>query len=522
MKDFKYKTSFSSSILACADFETLGLRETKEQGPWNISRASLESLKEVMPAGIDLNKNIDLLGVAFNAAVVNTFNKNGDGISTETALSIKDYFTHKPTNIEHDRQKVVGHVVSSSFSEFGSSKLLTNEEVALKRDPFNIALAAVVYKTVNRPFATLLENTEEEEFAEIVSASWEIGFNDYVIALGSKNLNEATLITAPEQIKEFDEFLLSNGGEGKTEDGQDVYRLVRGEVYPLGIGFTTNPAADVQGLVVVQENPGGCFAGDKNIKNSSHSKQTVVNTEKQSKAMENQQITEKLQEILDNKLSEQKYAEETVANIVTVISDAIKEKSAEYVEDRTRLEEEKDRLAKAEDEFKSSVSELQDKLKSTESQLSELQKEKDERESQARFNERMESLDEVYELEDEDRQVLADEVSSLDESEESFASLQGKLSIMWRHKDKSYLKEQQDIMEARVSEQVNKRLAELDQSDAAVEDAHESESTEDILANAEVEDEVITNNNGQASKQEATLTEQFRAVFNRENVNIKY
>ena len=94
------------------------------------------------------------------------------------------------------------------------------------------------------------------------------------------------------------------------------------------------------------------------------------------------------------------------------------------------------------------MSELQDKLKSTESQLSELQKEKDERESQARFNERMESLDEVYELEDEDRQVLADEVSSLDESEESFASLQGKLSIMWRHKDKSYLKEQQDIMEA--------------------------------------------------------------------------
>ena len=67
--------------------------------------------------------------------------------------------------------------------------------------------------------------------------------------------------------------------------------------------------------------------------------------------MENQQITEKLQEILDNKLSEQKYAEETVANIVTVISDAIKEKSAEYVEDRTRLEEEKDRLAKAEDEI---------------------------------------------------------------------------------------------------------------------------------------------------------------------------
>lgn len=515
MQDFKYKTSFSSKILTCSSLES------NDWLPWNITEASLDSLKTLMPKSIELDKNIDLLGVAFNGAVVNRFNKNGDGISTDTALAIKDYFVHKPTNIEHERQKVVGHVVSSAFSEFGTNKLLNDFEAAGQTGPFNIALAAVVYKTVNRPFATLLENAEEEDFGEVVSASWEIGFNDYAIALGSKNLGEAEIITAPEQIKEFDEFLLSNGGSGKTEDGQEVYRLVKGEVYPLGIGFTTNPAAEVKGLVTVDQKDNETISYQKQ-ENSSHFNQSVVNTEKQSNAMENQQITEKLEQILDNKLSEQKYAEETVANIVSVISDAIKEKSAEYVEDCKRLEEEKQQLSKAEEEFKSSVAELQQKLESTETQLAELQQEKSEREAQARFNDRMEILDETYELEDEDRKVLAAEVSSLDESEESFASLQEKLTVMWRHKDKSYIKEQQEVMEAKVNEEVEKRLQAFNESKASVEDAPESESTEEILENAEVEEEVITNNNGQAAKQEASLTEQFRAVFNRENVNIKY
>ena len=33
------------------------------------------------------------------------------------------------------------------------------------------------------------------------------------------------------------------------DDGTPVYRLVSGDIYPLGIGFTTNPAADVSGVI---------------------------------------------------------------------------------------------------------------------------------------------------------------------------------------------------------------------------------------------------------------------------------
>ena len=110
---FKYTGNFTSSVKAsCADGSCKR---------WGISEASLENLKPLIPEDVDLSKNIDLLGVAFNAAVVNRFNKNGDGIDTATAIAIKDYFINKPTNIEHNKHKVVGHIISSSFSDFKNS-----------------------------------------------------------------------------------------------------------------------------------------------------------------------------------------------------------------------------------------------------------------------------------------------------------------------------------------------------------------------------------------------------------------
>ena len=42
--------------------------------------------------------------------------------------------------------------------------------------------------------------------------------------------------------------LKAYGGSGKLDDGTKIYRLLRGDIYPLGIGFTTTPAADVKGL----------------------------------------------------------------------------------------------------------------------------------------------------------------------------------------------------------------------------------------------------------------------------------
>ena len=47
-------------------------------------------------------------------------------------------------------------------------------------------------------------------------------------------------ITDKAQIKEFKKYLQAYDGEGKMDDGTLVNRLVVGDIYPLGIGFTVS------------------------------------------------------------------------------------------------------------------------------------------------------------------------------------------------------------------------------------------------------------------------------------------
>jgi len=523
MKDFKYKAKFSSTILACSHLES------EDWIPWNISKASLDSLQGLMPKGIDLNKNIDLLGVAFNAAVVNRFNRNGDGINTATALQIKDYFVNKPANIEHQRQKVVGHVVGSSFSGFKTNNLLSDEEIEHLSGPFNIALAAVVYKTVNPGFAAALEGEEKNKFNKEISASWEIGFSDFAIALGSKNLSEAEIIRDSSKIKDFEKYLRAEGGEGVTDDGVEVYRLVQGEVYPLGIGFTTNPAADVEGVHVIEDPSHEILPTmkrqEKSKQNISHLNKSTVNTENYRITMEQEKLIQKLEEILDDKLEKKEYAKETVASIAGVISEAIRVKSDQYVQEKKELDHEKERLAKAEEEFKSSTQALQEQLRVTEEKVETLEGEKNEREAKARFNSRMAAIDEEYELDDADRQIIASEISVLAEDEEAFGQIKEKFSVVWKTKSKAYIEEYNQKLEAQIEEEVGKRLESLAEAQASTppQSFEPSESVEDVLENAEIEETtVVTNNSAEASRRDETLAEKFRSVFNKENVNIKY
>ena len=86
--DYKYTTTFDCPLLAC---------EISESSL--ISKASLESLAPLLPTDVDYGSNIDLLGVAFNAAVVNKFNKNGDGMDSATAVKYTKNFIHKPPNV---------------------------------------------------------------------------------------------------------------------------------------------------------------------------------------------------------------------------------------------------------------------------------------------------------------------------------------------------------------------------------------------------------------------------------------
>ena len=189
---------------------------------------------------------------------------------------------------------------------------------------------------------------------------------------------------------------------------------------------------------------------------------------------------------------------------------------------KKELEEEKERLAKAEEEFKASTEELQEKLQATEAKIEALEIEKQEREAKTLFNSRMAEIDEQYELDDADRKIVASEVGQIDSAEESFVALQDKFAVVWKTKTKAFIEQSNAEMQAKIDEEVQKRIDSLSEVKAS-EPSEQNESTEDVLENVEVESvEVATNNNAEASRKEETLAEKFRSVFTRENVNIKY
>ena len=178
---YKYTTIFSSTVKPLVS-------EEKDQ---YLAMASLVDIGDFIP-NINTDENIDLLPIAFNACVVNRVNLNGDVIDAGTALASYKNFINKPINLEHQRERVVGCILTAGFSEFGTDKPLTEEEVMGSNKPFNVALGGVIWKVVNNDLADLIEESgdpSDENFMKI-SASWELGFSDFQIVklpFGEKN-----------------------------------------------------------------------------------------------------------------------------------------------------------------------------------------------------------------------------------------------------------------------------------------------------------------------------------------------
>lgn len=509
--DFKYKTRFDIPFRQCSIGENSF-----------ISKASLENLRDLLPSQtIDLTKNIDLLGVAFDAAVVNQFNKNDDGIDSATAVQILPYFVHKPTNIEHNKQKIVGHIVSAGFNSWGENMPMSSQEVLETNGLVNLALGAVVYKLVDPKFTDLVYNStsESNSLYNTVSASWELGFSEYVLALGSTNLNEAEIISNPKHIEELKGSLRAYGGNGKTKDGTKIYRLVKGNVYPLGIGFTSTPAANVKGLLLdtaeVEQNIK--FKDDRDrklfaINNEKIISQFNINTVNTKKSMDLETFLSELKA----SLQEKKFSEEAIAGMTSTFADAIRVKDEEYRAAKT----EKEAAETKSKELLASVEGLQKELSETKVKLQEIEAAQEAEKALARFNSRMESIDSAYALEDEDRQILASELKALDVSDEAFASYQERLAVVWKHKNKEHIARLAEEAEAKINAEVEKRLAELNKSTASVTKTPE-ELAEEALEKAKAsEKETIPNNNGESGGEVKSFKERFASAFSRENIQI--
>ena len=536
---FKYKTRLDGISFAChklgdTDFPLL-------------SKASLDELKKLSP-NIDIDNNPDLLGVSFNLAVPNMINNNGDGISGATASKIAKRFLHKYLNIEHNKKRVVGHITNYSFNDFKDNKFMSDDEAAQTLDPIYLSVAGVIYRTVDKSFTSLmLRNSDKnDKFNNAISASWEIGFSSYYLAVGSQSLKEAEIVTDAAQVQELSQFLKAKGGSGKMNDGTPIYRLIVGEIYPLGGGFTTNPAAQVNGVVAFDNDASISLKDSEDDKEDDKEEENQdIETEESSADFQqevaafltnkksnsisviknvkniNHMDLEKLISELKSALLEKKFGEEAVASMTSQFVDAIKQKDAEYRESLSAEKTAKEQAEKLYKETVASVESIKSELSKTQEELNQIKKVQADEQALARQNARVAELDSAFELSDEDRKLVIGEVQALDASEEAFASYKEKFNVVWKHKNKEAIKAQQAEIEKKISEQVEARLKEVSKASTVTAEVKVEEQKPDVDAALESAKATNTAPDSKISG-EPSLREKFAKAFSRENISVSY
>jgi len=512
---FKHTTTFSAEIFAAKDIPKF--TEQKDE--------SLASLQDLAPSYWE-SKNVDLLAVAFDAAVINQFNANDDGIAANVAVQVMDKFSHKPINIEHDRSRIIGHITDAACTDRSTHDFIWEEDARIKKEPYNLSLGGFIYKMVDGDFYEELEDSMNPQSSNYhsISASWEVGFNSFAIALGSQEIQHAEIITNPIEVARYAEYLRAFGGDGYTEDGRRVYRLITGDVYPLGIGFVKNPAADVKGIHYYKDTA-KCDETEKIAASNTKNKGFIANKESNISQSEKSNVKsldsklsmeELLKQLKEALASQDKVTEEVAANIAKQFAEKIKEADVEY---RQKLVEKDEAIAKEKEEreaLKSQVEEISDKLEAAEQTIQEF-KDKEAQEALATArDQRLEQIDSLYDLDDEDRKVIIAELNNFDvTSDEEFEAYSNKLSVLLRHKNKEALAAKAKEEEEKKEMQNAKASKEEKEEGKAPKESKEDESLNRAKAN---EDDTPPNNNGE----EESLVKKFSKAISKENVKIQF
>lgn len=512
-KDFPYKTSFSAEIKCLVSPDTDKF----------LSLASLDNLKFLIPQPFIDKQGIDLLPIAFNGAVVNRCNVNGDSIDTATALDIYQNFIHRPVDVEHKPLEICGHIINAGFTQFGTDKELTSEQVKDLNDPFNLALAAYIYA---RNYDSLAESLEEAADPDnltykTISASWELLFKSYKIMKGTRNLSEATVVEDPNEIKKLEPMLQVNKGTGRDKKGNYIYRLISGEVYASGIGLTKRPAAQVKGIFI----PGITDKEEKTVSEATANKENQKNSEEiisnsSNINVLNNEYMKKLSTVEDIKnLKDEELKECKASDITQIILDESAKAAKQIIDERK---------AKEAAETKASENALEiEKLKSDLQSFKDSQATKD---AEVSFNNRMTSLDELYKLDAPHRKIIAKQIRGLDE--DSFTSWATDFDVMNADKKKSKsevvddaadaAKKKKDEDEAKAAKDKKDKedKDKMDADEKAKKDKETKASTaREMLDNIKTTQASIIPNTSSTNSE--SLVDKYRGVFGKDSILVK-
>ena len=321
----------------------------------------------------------------------------------------------------------------------------------------------------------------------------------------------------------------SNGDDVDIyENGEKIYRKVKGNIIPLGIGLTETPAADVKGVAVASENEDEKPAEKNEVELKSgelektreklvanlHSQIEKISQKEEKDVNKHIEVRKmKIENI--NDITEDSLKTLTASQISSFVEEELKKASEKFHEDKVKFEEEIENSQAKFGELEKVHTELKSDYDSIKEKLDTLEAERIEREKQETFDCRMASLDEEYSLDDEDRKVIAAQIKDLDD--EAFASYKETLTVLLRSKTKTAEASEVEAVEVEVEASEKKEEAPAEEVEASVEEQNEN-VVDDAIDNAEKMNDSIPVS---AEASEPTVFDKYKQAFNLDQFEFK-
>ncbi len=433
---FKYKTTFSSQLKCVVDSNT----------DKYLAKASLEKLKKFIPE-IDLDKQFDFLPISSVGFHINRANLNGDTVDTKTALEIKDYFIKKYISLEHNRANgSFGLITNVTFTEFESDKELKEEEIKDKNFTFSAVIGGLIWKVLNPKLTEIIEESNDPDSPNylIASISYELAFSDFNILKvkgSSKDIEDGEIITNKEEISKIESYLTSNGGSGKIDENTRIYRILAGEVIPLGVSIVQRPANNSPGIAInnnkniLEET----VESNSNLDNLTEISQNQINT-----VIQNSNLTEKnkyklmiiksIKELTDENLKECK-----ASSVIELFENGIKDADEKWQAEKDSKDKSISELEIKQKQAAAEIEEYKTKVDALNKNVEEFKRQSLAKEMLEKFNTRMSYFDSEYELDDEDRGIIKDDIKEM--NDEVFAAYSKKMAVFLKNKNKKNKKE---------------------------------------------------------------------------------
>jgi hypothetical protein len=264
----------------------------------------------------------------------------------------------------------------------------------------------------------------------------------------AKNPNARLIAPEDEDFAKYDKKLKVNGGDGK-EGGMLIFRVLRDGILPVGAGIVRNPASGIKGIAVVGPDS-ELKVDDGKPEMETEAKEILINISEngvnENKSTNTIMVLTSLNDIQANFEGFVKLpANEAVASIQKIMESKILELSTDYAAKEKAKDEALANEIKAKADLEERATGLGKAVEALQKQLDEISAKQTAAANEAAFNSRMAALDETFDLDDDDRAILVDEVKAL-ESEAAFMPWMDKKKKLMKEKAKAYKAEKAKCM----------------------------------------------------------------------------